>query len=224
MQPKWKDAETDAVVAARTDLQIYFGNASNPIGSCMDAFRNRVIDNFLLATLSDTSSFGEPRDETPSDHFWVHAALSSCYSAANQLQLMTKVTSMPGVQAKILSDQQVQELLCFADTTRYPARNRLIVLLSVKAGLRAGEIAKLTWEMLIDPEGNLGGSIELRDHAAKKGSGRRIPIHPILREAMLGWRDQKTSCRCRDLLRTRRPDGSSQYRQLVRRGISYGRP
>jgi integrase len=53
-----------------------------------------------------------------------------------------------------LGRKQRQELLCFADTTRYPARNRLIVLLSVKAGLRAGEIAKLTWEMLVDPEGD----------------------------------------------------------------------
>lgn len=101
-----------------------------------------------------------------------------------------KVPSMPGAQAKILSDQQIQELLCFADTTRYPARNRLIVLLSVKAGLRAGEIAKLTWEMLVDPEGDLGNSIELRDCAAKKGSGRRIPIHPILRQALLGSKDK----------------------------------
>jgi integrase len=97
---------------------------------------------------------------------------------------------MPGAQAKILSDQQVHDLLCFADTTRHPNRNRLIVLLSAKAGLRAGEIAKLTWEMLIDPEGNLGRSIELRDRVAKKGSGRRIPIHPMLREALLVWRDQ----------------------------------
>jgi integrase len=86
---------------------------------------------------------------------------------------------MPGRQAKILSNQQVQELLCFADTTRNPNRNRLMILLSIKAGLRAGEIAKLTWEMLIDPEGNLTTTIELRDFAAKKRSGRRIPIAPI---------------------------------------------
>jgi hypothetical protein len=32
----------------------------------------------------------------------------------------------------------------------YPLRNRVIVLLSVKAGLRAGEIAKLTWDMVLD--------------------------------------------------------------------------
>src|ERR1700733_576662 len=96
---------------------------------------------------------------------------------------------MPGRQAKILSDQQVQDLLCFADTTRHPDRNRLMILLSVKAGLRAGEIAKLTWEMLVDPEGNIANSIELRDFAAKKRSGRRIPIAPILRDALLDSKD-----------------------------------
>jgi hypothetical protein len=42
-----------------------------------------------------------------------------------------------------------------------------MVLLSVKAGLRAGESGKLTWEMLIDPEETLGSSIELRDHTAR---------------------------------------------------------
>ena len=100
---------------------------------------------------------------------------------------------MPGRQAKILSDQQVQDLLCFADTTRHPDRNRLMILLSIKAGLRAGEIAKLTWEMLVDGEGNLANSIELCDFAAKKRSGRRIPIAPILRDALLEWKDHHNS-------------------------------
>ena len=44
---------------------------------------------------------------------------------------------MAGKQAKILNDEHVNDLLLFASTTRYPQRNQLIVLLSVKAGLRA---------------------------------------------------------------------------------------
>jgi integrase len=35
--------------------------------------------------------------------------------------------------------------------TRHPMRSRLIVLLSIKAGLRAAEIANLTWEMGLVP-------------------------------------------------------------------------
>jgi len=52
---------------------------------------------------------------------------------------------MPGKQAKILSLGDVNDLLVFATCTRHSLRNRVIVLLAAKAGLRAGEIAKLTW-------------------------------------------------------------------------------
>jgi integrase len=95
---------------------------------------------------------------------------------------------MPGKQAKILSDQQIKSLLVFASETRRPNRNNLIVLLSAKAGLRAGEIAKLTWDMVLGPTGEIGCVIELRDCAAKMNSGRLIPIHPTLRAALATWR------------------------------------
>lgn len=95
---------------------------------------------------------------------------------------------MAGRQAKTLSSDHLNDLLLFADSTRNPLRNRLIVLLSVKAGLRAGEIANLTWDMVLDGSGQIGGVIELRDCAAKKGSGRTLPIHPDLVAALNAWR------------------------------------
>jgi integrase/recombinase XerD len=66
------------------------------------------------------------------------------------------------------------------------------LLLSLKAGLRAGEIAKLTWDMVLGPTGEIGHVIELRDCVAKKKSGRLIPIHPSLRTALAGWRNMTT--------------------------------
>jgi integrase len=95
-----------------------------------------------------------------------------------------------GKQAKILTNQQIETLLAYAATTRNPKRNRVIVLLSVKAGLRAGEIAKLTWDMVLDPTGEVGPILELRNHAAKNNSGRRIPLHPDLRVALVVWQTQ----------------------------------
>jgi integrase len=92
---------------------------------------------------------------------------------------------MPGKQAKILSADHIDELLFFAETTRYPDRDRVIVLLSVKAGLRAAEIANLTWEMIIDPDGGISTLLELRDDAAKMGHGRGIPLHSELRRALM---------------------------------------
>ena len=95
---------------------------------------------------------------------------------------------MSGKQAKILSEDDLQDLLAYAAATRNPLRNRVIVLLSAKAGLRAGEIANLTWDMVLDPNGSIGTAIELRDHAAKKRSGRLIPIQHDLRAALASWR------------------------------------
>jgi integrase/recombinase XerD len=95
---------------------------------------------------------------------------------------------MSGKQAKILSEQHTKDLLTFALRTRNPARNVIIVLLSVKAGLRAGEIAHLTWDMVVDGDGSISSTIELRDAIAKKKSGRLIPIHPTLRSALMRWR------------------------------------
>ena len=91
---------------------------------------------------------------------------------------------MLGKQAKILSDDNIRDLLAFATLTRYPTRNRVIVLLSVKAGLRAGEIANLTWAMVTDPAGDIGLVIALEDRIAKKKSGRVIPLHSDLRNAL----------------------------------------
>ena len=64
-----------------------------------------------------------------------------------------------GKQAKTLSKGQVDAMLAYLSTTRYPERNRLIFLLSAKAGLRAKEIAKLTWWMTNNSEGKIGGEI-----------------------------------------------------------------
>ena len=92
---------------------------------------------------------------------------------------------MIGNRAKILSRDHVEDLLVFAAQTRHPIRNQVLMLLSVKAGLRAGEIANLTWSMLVEPSGEIGKSLELQSRIAKKGSGRVIPIHPDLHAALL---------------------------------------
>ena len=62
-------------------------------------------------------------------------------------------------QAKILSPANVADLLTLADCTRNPIRNRVIVLLSAKAGMRAGEIANLTWYMVVDAAGQISNII-----------------------------------------------------------------
>jgi integrase len=95
---------------------------------------------------------------------------------------------MVGKRAKILAQAHVEDLLFFAQHTRHPTRNQVIVLLSLKAGLRTAEIANLSWDMVVDPTGEIATTLELRDHVAKNGSGRVIPVHPDLREALMQLR------------------------------------
>lgn len=57
-----------------------------------------------------------------------------------------------GKQAKTLSKGQIDAVLGYLTKTRHPLRNRVIFLLSIRAGLRAKEVANLKWSMVTDPE------------------------------------------------------------------------
>lgn len=92
---------------------------------------------------------------------------------------------MPGRQAKIICPSLLRRMLTYTGRSPYPLRNRVIVLLSVKAGLRACEIARLDWSMALDPRGKINDMLCVHDSIAKKRGGRRVPIHPKLRAALI---------------------------------------
>ena len=100
---------------------------------------------------------------------------------------------MAGKQAKILTKQQLRIALRRVSRSRHPERDRAALLLSVKAGLRAGEIAKLTWPMVLASDHRLADRIALHDAAAKKGSGRTLPMHLEIRN-IKPWLRAKGSC------------------------------
>ena len=91
---------------------------------------------------------------------------------------------MLGKQAKVISPETLQRMLTYAAQTRQPKRDAVIVLLSVKAGLRACEIAGLQWSMVMTDNSDISDTIDIRSAIAKKGSGRRIPMHPTLKQAL----------------------------------------
>jgi integrase/recombinase XerD len=93
---------------------------------------------------------------------------------------------MQGKQAKILSPTQERVILRHLETTRYPWRDRVMFLLSLKAGLRAKEIAALTWGMVTDAEGRVSDTLHLQNRATKgETGGRSIPLHPDLQAALV---------------------------------------
>jgi len=92
-----------------------------------------------------------------------------------------------GKQAKTLSKGQVDAVLGYLAKTRWPTMNRLIFLLSVKAGLRAKEIASLSWRMVTDAGGQIGQAIRLENRASKGQSGRVVPMNEELRTALVDY-------------------------------------
>jgi integrase len=92
-----------------------------------------------------------------------------------------------GKQAKTLSKGQIEAVLGYLAKTRHAVRNRVIFLLSVKVGLRAKEIARLTWWMTNDSQGQIARAICLQDSASKGRSGRTIPLSDELRDALIEY-------------------------------------
>ena len=93
---------------------------------------------------------------------------------------------MQGKQAKIVSPTQERAILGYLATTRYPARDQVLLLLSMKAGLRAKEMASLTWAMVTDAAGQVAEVLHVPNRASKgKTRGRTIPLHPDLQAALV---------------------------------------
>lgn len=89
-----------------------------------------------------------------------------------------------GKQAKVLNSKQVDALLHHVGGLRHGLRNQVIVLLSVRAGLRAKEVACLEWSMIVGADGEVGDYIHLTDEASKGRSGRIIPLNKQLKAAL----------------------------------------
>ena len=100
-----------------------------------------------------------------------------------------------GKQAKTLSRGQIEALLNHVSRSRHPIRNRTIILLSIRAGLRAKEISCLTWDMVTDSDGSIGNSIHLQDRASKGRSGRIIPMNSDLRSSLTRLREDSSNLR-----------------------------
>lgn len=94
-----------------------------------------------------------------------------------------------GKQAKTLTKPQVDAVTNFLLTRRHGLRDQTVFLLSIRAGLRAKEIANLKWSMVLGADGELGDSIHLTDEASKGRSGRIVPLNKQLRRNLVQMLD-----------------------------------
>lgn len=90
-----------------------------------------------------------------------------------------------GKQAKTLTKAQVESVMSYLLTRRHGLRDQTIFLLSIRAGLRAKEIANLKWSMVLGADGEVGDSIHLTDDASKGKSGRIVPLNKLLRANLI---------------------------------------
>lgn len=127
-----------------------------------------------------------------------------------------------GKQAKHLSKGQIEAVLGYLSKSRHPIRNRLIFLLSIKAGLRAREIALLTWSMVTDAQGEIGQAIVLQDEASKGQSGRIIPMNGELRQAFVDWQSRVSTTADARVIRTERSKQTSPQAVVNMFGRWYG--
>src|SRR5262249_15423795 len=99
---------------------------------------------------------------------------------------MDRGATMPGKQATMVSPTQERAILGYLVTTRYPARDRVMFLFSMKAGLWAKAMASLTWAMVTDAAGQVAEAMHVPNRARKgKTGGRTIPLHPDLQAALV---------------------------------------
>ena len=114
-----------------------------------------------------------------------------------------------GKQAKILNRSQVEAVLNHISGRRYGLRNQVVFLLSVRAGLRAKEIAALKWSMVVGADGEVGEYIHLTNDASKGQSGRIVPINRQLRTALVALSEQGRSDPTAYVISTERSDQTS---------------
>lgn len=87
------------------------------------------------------------------------------------------------------------------EISRHPERDRVMVLLSHKAGLRAVEISRLTWDMRTNPNGNMtrlaktivakGGSLRDVQQLAGMPACRRHSTTSRVRPTLSDWQSRR---------------------------------
>ena len=96
--------------------------------------------------------------------------------------------------ANVLSNKQSDLVLNYLSThSRNSLRDILIFLLSIKGGLRAKEISCITWDMVLDSDGNVSNSLDITNQVSKgKTGGRKIPLNKYLKSTLIEFHNKQS--------------------------------
>ena len=85
-------------------------------------------------------------------------------------------------QASVLTETEIRRVFLIIATTRHAERNQLAFALSIFAGLRVGEIAKLTVGDVATQNGEVRREIKLDAHQTKGSKGRTVILSERVRK------------------------------------------
>lgn len=84
-------------------------------------------------------------------------------------------------QAKTLTQTELDQVLRYASTKKYPERNRALILTSFLTGMRVAEIASLTMGDVLNQDGSVKNEIRLSAQQTKGGHPRTVFVSSKLK-------------------------------------------
>ncbi len=98
-------------------------------------------------------------------------------------------------QAKVLSEQELKRVLAVVAQMAHAKRNRLLVLLSFQAGMRAGEISNLKIDHVLNADGSVRDRIHLQNGQTKGDKQRTVILSQSLQKEILKYVNSLTGFR-----------------------------
>jgi|APCry1669189241_1035207.scaffolds.fasta_scaffold04108_3 integrase/recombinase XerD len=90
-------------------------------------------------------------------------------------------------QAKVFTDEEVERVLKFTESTKHCLRNRTLVLTSFQSGMRAKELASLRYKDVVNADGTIKSEIRLSAEQTKGSDSRTVYINTKLQKDLLSY-------------------------------------
>jgi integrase/recombinase XerD len=87
-------------------------------------------------------------------------------------------------QAKTLTTEELRRVLDHVATRKHSSRNRALVVTSFYSGCRVGELSSLTYEDVVDAEGNVRDEIRLKAENTKTKEARVVFVNAKLKREL----------------------------------------
>ena len=96
-------------------------------------------------------------------------------------------------KAKALTQAEIDQVLRYVANTRYATRNRMLILISIWSGMRAGEIAAIKISHVMNDDGSIKQEIRLTAQQTKGHYARVVFLNEKLRVELSAFLSQRNT-------------------------------